>query len=218
MRWSTNKTNFGNKQDVIYGSRKNSERTWCLFSRATQKVHKNNKLLAHLTKKSIILFHVIYHLADVFFPHSACKELGVLGGAGGCVTQMTFIMCLCTQQATNNKTRHMGCKMYQSENKIETGPFWNPNRSNYEMQRPWDAVYEELDKINVISTHQLTKMLHCIVQHSRRCFWLLQFIVDAVRHYKNKDKLVNVKVEKTETGGILGSLLPVSDGSVVGKL
>lgn len=39
-----------------------------LFSqRHTKGVHQNNKPRDHLTKESIILFHVIYYLADVFF-------------------------------------------------------------------------------------------------------------------------------------------------------
>lgn len=67
-------------------------------------------------------------------------------------------------------------------------------------------VYEELDKIKGRYTHQFTKMLHCIVQHPRRCFWLLQFIVDAARHDTKKDGLVNVKLKKTETGGIFRSI------------
>lgn len=54
-------------------------------------------------------------------------------------------------------------------------------------------------------------MLHCIVQHPRRCFWLLQFIVDAARHDTKKDGLVNVKLKRTETWGILVSFLPLSD-------
>lgn len=39
-----------------------------LFSqRHTKGVHQNNKPRDHLTNESIILFHVIYYLADVFF-------------------------------------------------------------------------------------------------------------------------------------------------------
>lgn len=58
-------------------------------------------------------------------------------------------------------------------------------------------------------------MLHCIVQHPRRCFWLLQFIVDAARHSKNKDGLVNFKLEKTETLGIFCLFLQVIEVSLL---
>lgn len=46
-------------------------------------------------------------------------------------------------------------------------------------------------------THQLTKMFHGILQHSRCSFWLLQFIVDAARNDKNKAELLGQSEHKT---------------------
>lgn len=43
-------------------------------------------------------------------------------------------------------------------------------------------LYDEMikkKKTVIVSAHQLTEMLHCIVQYTRCCLWLLQFIVDA---------------------------------------
>lgn len=64
------------------------------------------------------------------------------------------------------------------------------------------------------NTHQLTKMLHGIIQHPRSRFWLLQFIVDAARYDKKAEKLLNPfehKPWKSAFGEIFGSMLFVNN-------